>query len=622
MSILVKTVRVNGFRALENIEVNLERTTVLTGMNNTGKTSFLKALQIVFGNRMFINPDDFCITGSTVSDEIVIDAKIIAVDEHQKQTDIFDENWEILFSTDRIQFDSADNNFIPLRTVVTLNEINGTYKTKQYILTEWYDFEENGIFWYQQDNGSEKVFSFEEIPFFYTNTQRDIIEDIKLKTSYLGRLISKIKYDDEVVEDIEAQIKQLNENTVLSSDILLSLRDTLKELNTALDTTSEGIEITPFTKKLRDLSKGLTIHYTDDVESFSMDYHGMGTRSWSSLLTLKALINTLHIYSETNETVFFPILAVEEPEAHLHPNAQKKLFSQLDSIPGQKIIATHSPYIAASANLSQIRGLYKKEGKITAGQIVVSTFSKEDLRKVKRQVVHSRGEILFSKALVFFEGETEEQALPIFAEKYFDVSFLELGIDFVGVGGSGKYLPFLKVAHSLNIPWYIFSDGETQTISGLKKDIKKYYNFIGEPKEQIDLSEENNIIVIVNENDFEESLIQDGYVDEIKESFKRAFDEDYLENQISSKDGTSKGRRKTEDSCNECNQPIYENVLRDYQGDEGYKKGLLDCMHDNKTFLSPILAQVICKSDKDLPPKIVELFEKIKTNIFNQNTST
>ena len=44
MSILIKTVRIAGFRGLENIEVELEQTTILTGMNNTGKTSFLKAL--------------------------------------------------------------------------------------------------------------------------------------------------------------------------------------------------------------------------------------------------------------------------------------------------------------------------------------------------------------------------------------------------------------------------------------------------------------------------------------------------------------------------------------------------------------------------------------------------
>jgi len=60
-SILIKTVRISGFRGLKNLEVELEPTTVLTGMNNAGKTSFLKALQIVFGNRQFITQDDFLI---------------------------------------------------------------------------------------------------------------------------------------------------------------------------------------------------------------------------------------------------------------------------------------------------------------------------------------------------------------------------------------------------------------------------------------------------------------------------------------------------------------------------------------------------------------------------------
>lgn len=54
MSILIKTVRIAGFRGLENIEVELEQTTVLTGMNNSGKTSFFKALQLALGNRLFV----------------------------------------------------------------------------------------------------------------------------------------------------------------------------------------------------------------------------------------------------------------------------------------------------------------------------------------------------------------------------------------------------------------------------------------------------------------------------------------------------------------------------------------------------------------------------------------
>ncbi|MBT4087816.1 MAG: hypothetical protein HN580_19180 [Deltaproteobacteria bacterium] len=47
MSILVKTVRISGFRGLENIEVELEKTTILTGMNNTGKKNHCYRFDLV-----------------------------------------------------------------------------------------------------------------------------------------------------------------------------------------------------------------------------------------------------------------------------------------------------------------------------------------------------------------------------------------------------------------------------------------------------------------------------------------------------------------------------------------------------------------------------------------------
>ncbi len=107
-----------------------------------------------------------------------------------------------------------------------------------------------GEFWFNADNGIEKAFSLEEIPFFYMDAQRDIIEDMKLRTSYLGRMLSKIEYSDEEIEKIETQIKELNETAVASSDILSNIRTTLKELDTAMDSSSDGVDITPLEKNL------------------------------------------------------------------------------------------------------------------------------------------------------------------------------------------------------------------------------------------------------------------------------------------------------------------------------------------------------------------------------------
>ena len=75
--------------------------------------------------------------------------------------------------------------------------------------------------------------------------------------------------------------------------------------------------------------------------------------------------------------------------------------------------------------------------------------------------------------MVFFEGETEEQALPIFAKHYFGKSAVEMGVDFVGVGSCNSYLPFLRFAESLNIPWLILSDAEEITVERVKKQFSK-----------------------------------------------------------------------------------------------------------------------------------------------------
>lgn len=614
MSILIKTVRIYGFRGLQNIEVELEQTTVLTGMNNTGKTSFLKALQLVLGNRQFVSQDDFFISDKNNSDKIIVDLQIIPVDENGNTLDEFDENWEMLFTEDRIKTDLEGNSFIPLRTVVTFNKIKNSYKTHQFILYEWPLFreEKNGIYWYQAEDGKEKNFYFDEVPFFYIDAQRDILEDIKTKTSYLGKMISRIKYSPEEIKNIEGQIKELNEKVVSSSAILSNIKTTLKELDTAMDTSNEGVEITPFTKKIRDLSKGLSIYYTDKKDSFPMEYHGMGTRSWSSLLTTKSFILLESKNAKKKKAPFFPILAIEEPEAHLHPNAQKKLHRQINGIAGQKIISTHSPHIAASVKLEQIRNFYKDIDNVSCGKIKMDELDSEDIRKIKRQVIHTRGEIFFSKAIVFLEGETEEQALPIFATHYFKKTPAEMGIDFVGVGGFCNYLPFLRFAISLNIPWFIFSDGEAKVEEAIVNFLKKIYN------REITIEDKDKVLILENEYNFEKYLIEKGYIDEIKNALSTLHSATYLADFIKKNDGTKQERIKTNNICDKCKQNIYEDSLRNYKGDSGIKEALYDCMTSQKTQFGPVIAEEIIKSQKKLPPQIITFFKQIE-KFFNKD---
>jgi putative ATP-dependent endonuclease of OLD family len=120
-----------------------------------------------------------------------------------------------------------------------------------------------------------------------------------------------------------------------------------------------------------------------------------------------------------------------------------------------------------------------------------------------RNPQNTRGEILFARALVFFEGDTEEQALPDFAQQYWGRHPNDLGVTLVGVNGHGGYLPFLRLACNFNIPWFIFSDGEAEAV----KSINAALAAVGETA-----IPNPRVIVLPNAQDFEEYILS-GYKD-------------------------------------------------------------------------------------------------------------
>lgn len=512
-TILIDQIRISGFRGLDDFEMSLTPTTVLTGTNNTGKTTILKALQLSLGSRSFLSIDDLYISKDNTATEIIIDIRIIAIDtKGHTQTD-FPEEWEEVFTSENIRL-LDDISCVPVRTVISYNSLKSSFDIQQKILVDWLPSDGNK---WQDITAKNSKIDFSKTPFFYIEAQRDVIDDMKLKTSYLGKMLSDVAkaYNMKDLEDLENLISTLNQQAVEKSDILSTIQSSLEDINSAMDKRGSEVIISPFTKKIRDLNKGVSIHYGNSDNSFTMDYHGMGTRSWSSLLTFKAFVlNNARLARIENEP-FFPIIAIEEPEAHLHPNAQKKLYRQMHEMPGQKIISTHSPYVASSANLGSLRGLYKDLDKVFCGIINLSEVEHDDQRKLKQKIINTRGEILFSKAIILFEGETEEQALPIIAEKYFGCPASELGINFIGVGGAGNYFPFLQFAQSFNIPWYIFSDGEDDPVAKMTAAIKKIRkdNFTT-------IQDEENVFIIDQKDDFEKYIIRLGYIDDIKRYIK------------------------------------------------------------------------------------------------------
>jgi putative ATP-dependent endonuclease of OLD family len=149
--------------------------------------------------------------------------------------------------------------------------------------------------------------------------------------------------------------------------------------------------------------------------------------------------------------------------------------------------------------------LYKKSGKTKAHRIKTNDYTKEEIAKIHREVIRSNGELLFSTGIVLAEGITEEQALPVFFEKYFGFDPNYYGMAFLGIRGQ-NYKTYLKLVRDFQIPWFIFGDGETSAISTIKNALKVAF-------ENDDIPD--NVIIIDNGDDYENHLIRNSYGDYI-----------------------------------------------------------------------------------------------------------
>jgi putative ATP-dependent endonuclease of OLD family len=158
---------------------------------------------------------------------------------------------------------------------------------------------------------------------------------------------------------------------------------------------------------------------------------------------------------------------------------------------------------------------FSKEGSETrVCRLPAVDLTPEEVRKIRREVMRTRGELLFASAVVLFEGETEEQALPIFARHHWSQHPFERGVAFVG--GDGNYFPLLRIFGAIRMPWFIFSDGEPEAQASVSNALQKMALTLPQP----------NVFVLPNGTAIEEDLVHEGYQAELRSAavnFQRPF---------------------------------------------------------------------------------------------------
>lgn len=181
------------------------------------------------------------------------------------------------------------------------------------------------------------------------------------------------------------------------------------------------------------------------------------------------------------------LLAIEEPEAHLHPHLQRLVYTHLfetivegapadegedadDGEPMSVILTTHSPHIASVAPLQSLLLLRSDADQGTKGYSTAATdFSDAEAEDLSRYLDVTRAEMVFARGVLLVEGDAERFLIPTFAEEL-DISLDEYGVSVCSVAGT-NFQPYVKLLCALGIPFAVITDFDM--IDGTPRSYKR-----------------------------------------------------------------------------------------------------------------------------------------------------
>ncbi|WP_308582044.1 AAA family ATPase [uncultured Pseudomonas sp.] len=298
----------------------------------------------------------------------------------------------------------------------------------------------------------------------YIHSQRDLLRYIRSEKTHLLRLAQAAR--DQTQTD--ADTTQL----VALSELLESVNQGVKNLHYVAEAT----------KDLNDELKALSHHHAG--YNVSLDTGAIGIEQFIEQLELGASTNGSRVmlggdgrnnqillalwkaksvleYDQHSEVVIY---CVEEPEAHLHPHQQRKLASYLISaLPGQTIVTSHSPQIAASYRPDSIVRLLRDNGASRAANHGCSNCIDNAWTGLGYRMSILPAEAFFASAVMLVEGPSEMLFYNALARAH-SIDLDQSNVSLLSVDGV-SFEVYRRVLNALEIPWSMRTDNDISNIS-------------------------------------------------------------------------------------------------------------------------------------------------------------
>lgn len=498
-SIRLAAARIEDFRVLEDVHVTFERRlTLIVGENNAGKSALLLAIDRAL-RRTRSGADDLRVDADgNRAERFVVDLRFEPADDEGFSQQVRD----ILGPALRPPAPPGlPSEFAALRTVATAGS-GGDLGYRKRFLQGWGESRDEAAHVTELANVPVEPDFFRLFEYSLLDASRDLEQELHQRTSAWGQLLANLEIPLEVQEELEAALARVGTDVIANSPVLQGLRGTLDQLRTAMPAGVGTVDVAPLPPRAEELGRQVDVVISaPDEAALALRHQGSGGRSLTSLLAFRAFVEARLGAGQLIKPL--AISALEEPEAHLHPHAQKVALDQVAAIPGQHIVTTHSPSVGVAAQVEAIRRLSRHAGTASVHALDRDKTPWERLH-FKRWLLRRNAEALFARLVILVEGETDESALPPLAAVHWAPADPSgHGISVLDATGSMNVANVASALQDLKIPWIALFDGDQGGTQGL--------NQLREKLSLSPVEEEARVVVLPQDVDFERYLINEGF---------------------------------------------------------------------------------------------------------------